>query len=164
MRYQLHDKLVSFGGGSIIQDTAGNDVYTVDTKGISLSKKLVFKDLQGNVLADIQQKVFSFSATFEVVLSHGLSAKMTRKGSFGRDQLKIGVNGQDDMEARGNFAQHDYTIFHSGRQVARVSKTLSVPGNGLGDPYGMEIDDKEEQVLLLCSAVVIDAIHDLETD
>ena len=55
MRYQLHGKLVSFGGDYMIQDASGRDIFNVDSK-LGFSRKLQLKDMQGNILANIQQK------------------------------------------------------------------------------------------------------------
>ncbi|MGB8214037.1 MAG: LURP-one-related family protein [Anaerolineales bacterium] len=163
MHYQLHQKLASFGGGSIIQDEHGNVLYTVSSK-IGLGKRLEFKDMQDNILVSIQQKAFSGSPTYEVKLSNGLSATMSRKGLFGPDKLKIVVAGQGEMEGKGSFAKHELAILHEGRPVAKFSRTLVVGGNTQGDPYGIEIEDGQDQVLLLCCAVVMDEIHELQTD
>ena len=74
-----------------------------------------------------------------------------------RDRLKIDVPGFDDLEAVGDLFHHEYNIHRRGRSVAQVSKRWLT----LTDSYGIEIDEDEDQILLLASAVVIDEILDL---
>jgi uncharacterized protein YxjI len=74
-----------------------------------------------------------------------------------RDRLKIDVPGNDDLEARGNIFQHEYGIFRGTREVAHISKAWIA----LGDTYGIDIDDDQDQVLILACAVVIDEILDM---
>ena len=62
--------------------------------------------------------------------------------------------GPDDLEAKGNFIDHEYSFERGGRQVARVSKKWF----SFSDTYGIEIDDREDDVLVLASAVVIDLV------
>ena len=87
---------------------------------------------------------------------------MSQKGLFGPDRLKITVAGRGEMEACGSFADHEIAIFLDGRKVSQFSRTL-IAGSPLGDPYGFEIEDSQDQLLLLCCAVVIDELHDLHT-
>ena len=163
MRYQLHAKFISIGGsGSVIQDASGRDIFTVDSKILSLRKKLELKDMQGNILADIQKNWWS-ATTFKIAFSSGLSAEMSRDGGFlGPHRFKIIVTGQDELEARGNFLQRDYAIFRGAQQLARISKAWIAPGNTRGDPYGIETDDSQDQLLLLSCAVVIGEIYDYD--
>ena len=63
------------------------------------------------------------------------------------------VPGPDDLEARGNFLDHEYTFERGGQIVARVSKTWFK----LTDTYGVEIAGADD-VLILASAIVIDMV------
>jgi uncharacterized protein YxjI len=52
---------------------------------------------------------------------------------------------------------HEYEISRFDHLVARISKRWF----SFNDSYGIEIADDEDQVLLLCTAVVIDMVcHD----
>ena len=165
MRYQMQSKMISVGcGDTIVRDAQGQQIFAVDGS-LGFSRKLDVKDMQGRVLAIIQQKVFSFSPTFEVKLGSGVSATMASKGGlFGPDLLKIFVAGQGEMEARGNFGKHDYAIFRVNWQIAKASPFTGDPSRYMGNPYVIDTDDHQDQILLLCCAAVIDQIHDLQSD
>ncbi len=118
--------------------------------------------MQGNILANIQKNWWS-ATTFKINLSSGLSAEMSRDGGFfGPHRFKIAVTGQGEMEARGSFLQRDYAVFRGARQVAQISKSWIAPGNTRGDPYGIETDDSQDQLLLLSCALVIGEIYDYD--
>ena len=154
MRYSLKHKLISIGGDSIIQDGHGRDVFLVDGAAISIGRRLTVKDMRGQEVAAIHQELIAFTPSYEIHLRGGISAKVSLKLLTLNDRLKIDLPGWDDLEARGNLFHHEYGIFKGGRRVAEISKAWI----SLTDSYGIEIDDKEEPLLLLCCAVVIDEI------
>ena len=66
MRYQVRQKLLSWGDDFTIQDAGGRDVFFVDGKAFSLGNKLSFQDMNGNELAFIAQKMLSWGPTYEI--------------------------------------------------------------------------------------------------
>ena len=64
----------------------------------------------------------------------------------------VDVPGPNDLEARGDFLDHEYVFTRGDREVATVSKRWF----SLGDTYGVETADGEDDVLILASAVVVD--------
>ena len=158
MRYTLKHKVFSIGRDSMIKDGDGKDVYFVDGAAISIGRKLTIKDMAGNELASIHQKLIALTPSFEIHEKGGLSASVSMKLLSLTDRLKIDVPGPDDLEARGNLLHHEYAIQRGGREVAHVSKRWVA----LTDSYGVEIDNDQNQVLLLACAVVIDEILEMK--
>jgi len=153
MRYVLKQKLLSFGDDFHIRDEAGTNVYFVDGKAFSLGDQLSFQDLDGNELAYIKQRVFSWGKTYEITRGGELVAVVKKElFAFFHHRFTVDVPGPDDLEAEGNFTDHEYVFQHAGRVVATVSKRWFA----LGDTYGIEIADGEDQVLILACAVVVD--------
>jgi uncharacterized protein YxjI len=66
----------------------------------------------------------------------------------------VDVPGPDDLEARGDFLDHEYVFERSGREVARVSKRWF----SIADTYGIDIDPEQDDALILACAVVIDLV------
>jgi uncharacterized protein YxjI len=71
-----------------------------------------------------------------------------------RGRFTVDVPGPDDLEAAGDFLDHEYTFERGGREVARVSKRWF----SFTDTYGVDIDEGEDDVLILASAIVIDLV------
>ena len=71
-----------------------------------------------------------------------------------RARFTVDVPGPGDLEAKGNFLEHNYVFERGGREVARASKKWV----SLSDTYSIDIDEGEDDVLILASAVVIDLV------
>lgn len=155
MRYIMRERILSWGDDFTIRNDDGKDAYYVDGKVLSFGDKLSFRDAEGNDVALIDQKLLSIGPQYEIIRG-GTTVAVVKKQLFTlfRARFTIDVPGPDDLEAKGNFLDHEYTFERGGRQVARVSKTWF----SLSDTYGIDIDDGEDDVLILASAVVIDLV------
>ena len=158
MRFVMRQKIFAFGDDFTIQDENGNDVYFVDGRALSLGHKLSFQDMQGNELAFIQQKLLSWGPTYEVYVNGELQAVIKRElFSFLKHRFVVDVPGPDDLEAAGDFWDHEYTFERHGETVAYVTKQWL----SFTDTYGIEVRDPKDAALVLVSAIVIDLIcHD----
>jgi uncharacterized protein YxjI len=155
MRYIMRERILSWGDDFTIKNADGQDTYYVDGKVFSVGNKLSFKDMGGNELALIDQKVLSFGPQYEIIRG-GETVAVVKKHLFTlfRARFTVDVPGPDDLEARGDFLQHEYTFERSGREVARVSKRWF----SFSDTYGVDIDEGEDDVMILAAAVVIDLV------
>jgi uncharacterized protein YxjI len=153
MRYLLKQKLFSLGDDFHIKDDTGRDVYFVDGRAFSLGDKLSFQDLEGHELAFIKQRLLSLGKTYEIVRD-GAVAAVVKKHLFAliHHRFTVDVAGPDDLEAEGNFTDHEYTFRRGDRLVATVSKRWF----SWTDTYGVDVAPGEDPVLILASAVVVD--------
>ncbi len=154
MRYVMKKKLFSLGSDFTIRDADGNDVFFVDGKVLTLRDRLIFQDMQGNELAVVQKKLLSWGPTYEIY--HGGALKAVVKESlftmFGHRFTVDDEHGPGDLEARGNFTDHQYTITRGGQQIAQVSEKWF----SIADTYGVDIADGQDDVLILACTVVIE--------
>ncbi len=153
MRYVMRERLLSWGDDFRIRDDSGREVFFVDGKAFSLGDKLSFQDSTGKELAFIKQKLLSLARTYEIHRDGSLAA-VVKRNLFGllHHRFSIDVPGPDDLEATGNFLDHEYTFRRGDRVVATVSKRWF----SLADTYGIDIEAGEDDVLILASAVVVD--------
>jgi uncharacterized protein YxjI len=153
MRYLLKQKLLSWGDDFTVKDEAGSDVYFVDGKAFSIGDKLSFQDMQGHELAFIKQKLLAWGATYEIYRDDRLAAVVKKEVfAFLHHRFIVDVPGPGDLEAEGDFLDHEYAFSRDGRVVASVSKRWFA----WSDTYGIEIADDEDHILILASAVVVD--------
>ena len=160
MRYLLKQKLFAFGDDFHILNENDEKVFFVDGRAFSLGHKLSFQDLSGNELVFIRQKLLSFGPSYELHRGGQLVATL-KKNYFTLFHCKfaIDVPGPDDLEAKGDFLDHEYVFTRSGRKVAQISKRWFA----FSDTYGVDIGEGQDDVLILASAVVIVMIcHDEE--
>src|SRR5690606_7410782 len=114
---------------------------------------LSFQDMQGNELARIQQKLLSFSKKYDITRDGNTVATIKKsKFTLFRDKFSIDTPAGGDLSIRGNIFDHEYEFTRDGRTIANVSKKLF----SLSDVYGIDVVDGEDDVLILCAAVVID--------
>ncbi len=160
-RFILKDKLFSIGGDLTIQDDQGRQVYLVDGKLLSIGRRLDIKDMSGQVIATIQQRVISLRRTYDIHLPGNVTVSIT-KALFSPfvDRLKVDVPGPGDLDVHGDLLHHEYSIDLRGREVARVTKRWV----SLVDAFGVDIDEGQDPLLILATAVVIDQILDEERE
>jgi uncharacterized protein YxjI len=154
MRYMMKKKLLSLGADFTIRDADGNDVFFVDGKVFTMRDRLIFQDMSGNELAVVQKKLLSIGQTYEIY--HGGQLKAVVKEAiftlFGHRFTVDDVTGSDDLEAKGNFTDHQYTFTCGGNVVAQVSESWFT----IADTYGVDIADGQDDVLILACTVVIE--------
>jgi uncharacterized protein YxjI len=162
MRYQMKQKFFSWGADFTIQDADGNDAFIVDGAGFSLGAQLSFKDLAGNELLHIGQRLFSWSKTYEIHKGDQLVAIVEKEAfTLFSCAFTVDVPGPDDLQAQGDFLDLEYEFLRGDRKIATVSKQWF----SLSDSYGIDIADGEDHPLILASAVVIDmACHQDKND
>jgi uncharacterized protein YxjI len=109
--------------------------------------------MAGNELAYIRQKLLSWGPTYEISKGDQPLAVVHKElFTFFKCTFTVDVPGPNDLEAQGDFLDHSYVFMRNGSQVAEVSKQWFT----LGDTYGVQIAQGEDDVLILASTVVID--------
>lgn len=158
MRYVMRQKILSLAENFTIKDEQERDVYLVKGKLFSFGDKLSFQDIAGNELVYIDQRLLNWGPTYELWRGAELLAVVKRElFSFIHHRFTVDVPGPNDLEAEGDFLDHEYAFTRGGSVVATVSKRWF----SWTDTYGIEIADGEDPVLLLASAVVVDMVcHD----
>ena len=152
MRYVMRQKIFSFGEDFVICDEDERERFHVQGKVFSLGDQLSFRDPQGNELASIRQKLLAWGPTYEIYARGALKAVVKKAlFTFFNCSFSVDVPGPDDLEAKGDFFDHEYAFERGGRIVATASKRWF----SWTDAYGIEIDEGEDDVLILASAVVI---------
>src|SRR6267142_5842156 len=153
MRYIMKQRLFSWGDDFFIKDESGRDAFFVDGRAFSLGNQLSFQDLAGNELAFIKQRLLSWGPTYEIYGGGQLYAVVKKElFTFFKCRFTVDVPGPDDLEAEGDFLDHEYRFDRGGNEVALVSKRWF----SWSDTYGVDIAEGEDDVLILASTVVID--------
>ena len=155
-KFQMHERLMSFGDDSWIENEAGDKVYKSDGKAMRMRKTFILEDASGKNLAEIKERVLSVRDKMSLKLPDGRSATVHKKLIGIRDRYKVEIDGGDDLHAHGNIADHEYEIERDGDTIATVSKKWF----RVRDTYGIEILDGEDDVLLLAVTICIDALSD----
>jgi uncharacterized protein YxjI len=153
MRYIMKQKVFSLGDKFAIRNEKDEDVFFVDGRVFSLGKQLSFEDAGGRELLFIKQKVLSFGPTYEIYRGEEHVATIKKElFTFFQCTFDVHVDGQGDLEAQGDFGDHEYVVTRDGEAVAQISKQWF----SWSDTYGVEVADSEDAALMLATTVVID--------
>lgn len=158
MKYVMKQKWLSLTDSYVIRNEMNQEVYQVVGELFTLGHRLSFQDMAGNEFAQIRQKLLSWGPTYELYHAEQLIAVIKKQlFTFFNCRFTVDVEGPDDLEASGDFLDHEYTFTRGGTQIARVSKQWFT----WTDTYGVDIADGQNDGLILASAVVIDlCCHD----
>jgi uncharacterized protein YxjI len=152
-KYQMHEKMFSIGDDYWIETDSGERAFKVDGKALRIRETLVLETAGGEEVFTIQEKKLSVRDKMEIERS-GQTVATVKKALVSplRDRFSIDVEGGEDMEARGNIVDHEYTVERGGNKVAEVSKKWF----RVRDTYGIEIAPEQDDALILAVTVCID--------
>jgi uncharacterized protein YxjI len=156
MRYLMKQKFFSLGGAFYIKSEQGQDVFSVESVLLSFGRQLTFRDMAGNELAFIRQKLLSWGPTYEIYRDGQLFAVVKKHlFTFFKHVFTVDVPGPDDLIAEGDLWDLEFTFSRREGVVATVSRQWF----SWTDTYGVDIVDGEDDVLILASAIVIDMVR-----
>jgi uncharacterized protein YxjI len=153
-RYQMRQKLVSFGDDFWIENQDGQKAYKVDGKMLRVRDTLFFEDPRGRELCKIQTKVARIKDSMEIEAADGGRLAMVKKALISpvRDRWVVKVGNGPDLDVQGNILDHEYSIGEGRDKIAEVSKKWF----RLRDTYGVQIEQGQNDVVLLAVTVAID--------
>ena len=154
----MKQRWLSWGDSFVIKDERERDVLQVQGAVFSWGKQLSIRDPSGIEVAEVKQVILAWGPTYEILRNNTLAARVTKElFTLFRCCFSIDVPGPNDLEAEGDFWDHEYSIRRGGRVVAQISKQWFV----WTDTYGVEVSPGEDALLILASTVVIDCCcHD----
>jgi uncharacterized protein YxjI len=152
--YRMRQRLLSIGDDYWIEHDDGSRAFRVDGKALRIRKTFVLEDTAGNEVATVQERKLSVRDKMAIERD-GHSIATVKKALVGiRDRFAIDVDGGPDLDAKGNLVDHEYEISRDGDTVATVSKRWFA----VRDSYGVEIAPGEDDALVLAITVCIDAL------
>src|SRR5262249_1941964 len=121
MRYVMKQKILAWGDDFVIRDESGRDAFIVDGQVFSGGDKLSLQEAgSGREVAFISQKVLAWGPTYEIWRG-GLMAAVVKKElfTFLSCRFFVDVPGPDDLEAEGDFMDHEYSFARDGVPMAQ---------------------------------------------
>ncbi|MEZ5941717.1 MAG: LURP-one-related family protein [Planctomycetaceae bacterium] len=157
MLYKIKEAFWSWGDDFTITDLNGETAFLVDGQAFSWGDKLSFQDASGRELAFISQTLLSWKPRFQILIDGEVFAEVVKEWTWFNQEFTLDVPGPNDYTINGSFWKHEFEFERGGRIVARVSKDFW----GWTDSYGVDIDDDEDHIAILCTCIVIDQVlHD----
>ena len=157
--YALHQALFSFGGDAWIEDATGNRVFEVDGKAFALGRTLDLLDRNGTLLDTLHQRVLSFRPPFEISRDGSTVATLQKALlAFLGDRFTITLADGSELEGKGNFLDHEFTISRGDAVVATASRAWF----SMHDTYGVQVADEFDDPLALAIAIAIEQLESEE--
>lgn len=156
MRFQVKEKIFSFGDDFTIKDEMGNDFFVVKGKVFSFGDKLRLFSMSGQELFYIEQKLMRLLPEYTIYCDGNPVAMVKKKLAFFGSKFTIESQyGHYDIE--GQPFNYNFSIIKNGSLVATISKKFF----SFSDTYGVDISDNEDYGFIMALTIVIDQIiHD----
>lgn len=156
MRYAIKERFWTWGEQFYIYNEHQDPVFEIVGKVFSWGDQLSFRDMQGNELAYISQRLLSFMPCYEIHKQGKMFAQLNKEFTWFKQRFTLDVPGPNDYTINGSFWDHDFEFQRKGRTVANVSKAYF----SWTDTYGIDIVSDEDDVAILCTCIIIDQILD----
>lgn len=156
MRFQVKQKIFSFGDKFTIKDENMKDFFQVNGKVFSLGDKLTILDMMGNELFYIEQKLFRLFAEYTIYKLDCPVATIKQKFSLFGSKFDI-ISDYGSYTIVGRPLNYNFEVYNNNKLIATVSKQFF----SLSDTYGVDIDDQEDYGFILGLVIIIDqVVHD----
>jgi uncharacterized protein YxjI len=151
--YKMRQKMVAIGDDFYIENEDGERAFYVDGKALRVRETLVFRDMQGNDLYTIKEKLLHIKDTMDIYRG-GEVAATVKKAIISpiRDRWSVRIRDGPDLEVKGNILDHEYSIEEGREQVAQVSKKWF----RVRDTYGVEVVPDRDAALVLAITTALD--------
>ena len=149
MKLYFKQRFMTWLASYDIYDEAGNTVYTVESQ-MSWGHLMHIRGTNGNYLATVKQKFWSWRPTFEIYIGPDFAGTIRRTGSYFKAHYEIDYKG---WTVEGNFMESDYGIADASGDVVAVSKEFF----HMTDQYCIEIKNPDDALHALCFVLAIDA-------
>jgi uncharacterized protein YxjI len=151
-RFQMHEKLASIGDDAWIENDHGDRLYKVDGKALRIRDTFILEDRDGNEVAKIQEKKLRIRDSMKVERGDRTVATVRKRLVGIRERFSIEIENGEDLNAKGNFLDHEYEIRRDDDVVAKISKKWF----RVRDTYGIEVAPGEDEPLMLALTVAVD--------
>lgn len=152
-QYRMREKVFSIGDDYWIETGGGERAFKVDGKALRIRDTLVLEGPSGEELYTVKEKMLRVRDTMEIQRG-GRTVATVKKALVSplRDRYSIEVEGEDDLQVKGNILDHEFEFERSGDKVAEVSKRWF----RMRDTYGVEIAPGQDDGLILAATICID--------
>ena len=156
MQVSIRNKWISLRGGSTVKDMNENDVYKVQGKFWTVTRKKFLQDLNGNTLYTIRNKFWTFFARKALIYDKdGNEVARIRRKIFSFHDRYFITSSLGDLEIRGNILCYDYHIILNGQEIGHIARKLS-----LRDSFVLEVNDDQDLAFFVAFVIAIDNITD----
>ena len=154
--FVLNQKLFSVGGDLWIEDAAGNHVFGVQGKVLSLRRHHTLVDPSGTALYEIGQSLAHVRRTFEIKRGEEIVATITEAlMRLLGDHFTITLASGDPLTVTGDFINREFHVTQDGTEVIMVSRRLL----SLRDSYGVQVAPGFDTPLAMAIVIALEQME-----
>jgi len=155
-RYQMREKLVSFGDDFWIENDRGERVFKVNGKMMRVRGTLEFENTEGKVKAQIQERMLRAKDSMAIENGEGKKVAEVKRALITpiRERWVVKIADGPDLEVQGDLLAHEYKIGDGKHKAAKVSKKWF----RIRDSYGVQVEPGQDEAVILAVTVAIDAM------
>ncbi len=156
----IRNNWISFRGSSKVKDLQEQDVFNVEGRFFSFTKKKFVKDLEGNVLFIVRNKFWSIFGRKAFVLDKDKNqVALVRKKIFSLHDRYFITSEKGDLEIKGNILGFDYHISLNGEEIGHISRRIS-----MRDSFVLDLNDGHDLAFYVALVIAIDNITDRQRE
>jgi uncharacterized protein YxjI len=154
-RYVMRQRVFALGQDFFINNAAGQPVFKIDGKVRLVKESLKFRDMQGNLLYQLDERVLRIRESFDILKPNGQLAAKVHNAIVDplRERFTIEIPGQPNLTTMGKVIWAQYDVLRGGQPIAKISKQFSWIGR---DQYVVDVMPGQDDCLILAITVVID--------
>ena len=148
MKLYVEEKLLSIHDKFYVKDEQGVDVYEISSKVISIGAKTTISDMQGNIIAYIEQDILHLMPNYNIYINDKLEFTISKEFQLIKNDYSI----SNGYRVNGDFMMLNFEIFDDNNNVigSITRKFFSI-----GDKYEINIDNPIYKEIVLAIIVAI---------
>ncbi len=157
MRYLIRNKWITLRGSSYVRDENENNLYKVQGRFWTFTRKKIFQSLDGEPIYIIRNKfwkLFVYRAFIIDPKTNEIICTIRKKFWSLHDHYFIETNKYKNLEIKGNILGFDYHITLDGKEIGHISRKIS-----LRDSFVLDLDHPDAE-FFLALVIAIDNITD----
>jgi uncharacterized protein YxjI len=151
----IDQKLLSVRERFTVRDESENPIYKVEGSLFKIPKSFAIFDMNRHQRAKVWKKPLSFLPKFYLEIDGVQVAEIKKEFTFFKPRYQINGPG---IEVKGNIWDMTFDLFKNAQHIGRVDKKWW----SVRDKYAIEIDQKEDEILVLAIVLSIDYVKKME--
>jgi len=141
MKVFIKNKLISWGGSSVVLNENEEPIYKVKGKIFTFTKKKKIYDMEGNLLYVVRNRYWNWLANkvFVKDARTGERVATVKKHNWSVNFKYEILDTEDEMSIDGKFFSLTSHIIKNGQPVATINREITL----IRDAFSLEADEKD---------------------
>lgn len=149
MKLYIKQHIFSFTDRFTVLDASGQERFIVEGKLLSFGKQLFVYDMQGQHVASVIQKLFSFLPCYSIEIGGQPVCELAQELTLLKPSYRL--KGSPFL-LKGDFLAHEYDLLCEDYSIMHLSKEWMT----WGDSYVLTIQHPPDELLALCCMLAVD--------